>query len=63
MVAILPYFIINNISKPKLMSVIRLSMNSGHKDYSFYKDEHNMEEVTAFVALVESELIKLHKNN
>jgi hypothetical protein len=59
------YKLIDKIKKkePKLMSAIRIMMNSGNRDFQFDKDGNESKNIAEFVAKVESTLTSYHKNN
>lgn len=53
----------NKKKEPKLMSAIRIMMNSGNRDFQFDKDGNESKKIAKFVAKVESTLTSYHKNN
>jgi hypothetical protein len=53
----------NKKKEPKLMSAIRIMMNSGNRDFQFDKDGNESYKIAKFIAKVESTLTSYHKNN
>ena len=51
----------NSGAKPRLESIVRITMNSGDKAFRFFKDDANSGEVADFVATLESTLTAFHK--
>ena len=52
---------LNKITEPRMESIVRITMNSGDKAFSFFKDDANSAEVADFVATLESTLTAFHK--
>jgi hypothetical protein len=50
-------------TEPELLSVVRLMLNSGDRNFEFVKSSKNSKDVAEFVAKVESTLSAFHKNN
>ena len=50
-------------NEPKLMSVVRIMMSGGSRDFQFEKTGIKSGNVSDFVAKVESTLTAYHKNN
>ena len=48
-------------AEPKMRSIVRITMNSGDKSFSFFKDDANSGEVADFVATLEDTLTAFHK--
>jgi hypothetical protein len=46
---------------PQMRSVVRITMNSGDKSFSFFKDDANSGAVADFVATLEDTLTAFHK--
>jgi hypothetical protein len=54
---------LNKKNEPKLMSAVRIMMNSGNRDFQFDKTGIKSGSVAEFVSKVESTLTSYHKNN
>ncbi len=52
---------LNKITETRMVSIVRITMNSGDKSFSFFKDDANSAEVANFVATLESTLTAFHK--
>lgn len=48
-------------TNPRMESIVRITMNSGDKAFSFFKDDANSAEVADFVATLENTLTAFHK--
>jgi hypothetical protein len=51
------------LEEPKMISAVRIMLNSGNRDFEFNKSSKVSEDVAQFVAKVESTLSAFHKNN
>jgi hypothetical protein len=55
------FWFMSKLTDPRLQSIVRITMNSGDKAFSFYKDEASASEVADFVATLENTLTAFHK--
>lgn len=53
----------SQVDEPKLISAVRIMLNSGNRDFEFSKSSKVSDDVAQFVAKVESTLSSYHKNN
>ena len=53
---------LGNKEEPRLKSYVTISMNSGEKSFSFFKDDANSGDVADFVATLEDTLTAFHKD-
>lgn len=50
------------VKEPRLLSVVRVTMNSGDKAFEFYKSDAKADDVASFVAALEKTLTAFHKD-
>lgn len=55
------FYLKNKTQEPRLVSFVRITMNSGDKVFEFFKDESKADEVAQFVACLEDTLTAFHK--
>ncbi len=56
-------FLLNNLSKPNMLSSVRIMMIGGTRDFEFDKTSFGSDKIAKFVANVESTLSAYHKSN